>query len=283
MKRPLLPLRCAALIVLLVQTTVWPAAAQTLPSSLADRFSQGVAYLKAGQLDAAEAAFRDVLRAGAERGFVHHNLGIVLEQRGRDAEAVVHFRAAARLDPSYGPARLLAGTSLLALARVREARAELEHAVRLMPREAVAHTQLAEACRRLADNLCVADAYRQLVQLAPGDPEYAYRLGTAYLRVSQWAHERIVTIDSDSARLHQALGREYLRQDRPDLALRALLQAAEADATLPEIHLALARIHFDEGRLDDAAREIERELVLVPSSKDALELKARIEAARRNP
>ena len=69
-------------------------AAQDLPPSLADRFSTGVDALKAGNLDAAEAAFRDVLKAGGERAFVHHNLGIVLLQRGRNADALVEFRAA---------------------------------------------------------------------------------------------------------------------------------------------------------------------------------------------
>lgn len=221
------------------------------------------------------------MRAGGERGFVHHNLGLVLRERGRHADALAEFRTAIKLDRSFGPARLFAGTSLLALARVREARAELEQAVRLMPREAVAHAQLAEACRRLSDEACVADAYRQAVRLAPDDPEYAYRLGSSYLRLSEWAHERISKIDPKSARLHQALGREYLQQGRSDLALRSLQQAAEAGPMLPDLHLTLARIHFDEGRLNDAAREVERELALVPFSKDALELKARIQAAKR--
>jgi tetratricopeptide (TPR) repeat protein len=256
---------------------------QQLPPALAERFAEGVDALKAGRAAEAEAVFRDVLLKGGNRAPVHHNLGIVLQQQGRQVDALAHFRAAARLDPSFGPARLLAGTSLLALARPQEARSELDQAVRLMPREVVAHVQLADACRRLEDDLCVADAYSQVVRLAPEDPEYAYRLGTAYLRLSQWAHEHLSRIDPDSARVHQALGREYLRQGRPDLALRALLQAAEADPRLPEVHLALARIHFDEGRLDDAAREVASELDLVPSSKDALALKVKIDAARRAP
>jgi tetratricopeptide (TPR) repeat protein len=257
--------------------------AQDLPPALAARFSQGVAELKAGQLDAAEATFRDVLLAGGERAFVHHNLGLVLRERGRQADALNEFRAATKLDPAFGPARLLAGTSLLALARAREARSELEHAVRLMPREVVAYLELADACQRLDDRACVADAFRHVAQLAPDDPEYAYRLGSAYLKLSQWSHERIAKTNPASARLHQALAREYEWQGRMDLAVTALQRAAEADPTLPDIHLALARIHFDQGRFDEAAREIARELALVPFGRDALALKARIQGARRAP
>ena len=52
----------------------------------------------------------------------------------------------------------------------------------------------------------------------PPMPSTAYRLGKAYLRLSQWAHARIQAIDPQAARLSQALGREYLEQGRPDLA-----------------------------------------------------------------
>src|SRR4029453_7683210 len=86
------------------------AAGQDLTPALADRFSQGVADLKAGKLDAAEAAFRGILREDGERAFVHYNLGLVLRERGRDAGALVQFQTASRLDPSYGPAHLLSGT-----------------------------------------------------------------------------------------------------------------------------------------------------------------------------
>ena len=240
----LVRLSAAWILMLLAAVAV---GAQDLPAPLAERFSLAVADLKAGRLDVAERAFRDILRDGGERAFVHHNLGIVLRERGRHADALNEFRAATKLDSSFGPARLLAGTSLLALARVREARAELQLAVRLMPKEVVAHVQLADACQRLGDHACVADAYRRAVQLAPNDPEYAYRLGSAYLAVATWAYERI----------------------------------AKSDPKLPRTHLALARIHFDQGRLDDAAREIERELAIVPSSADARELKARIQGGRR--
>jgi tetratricopeptide (TPR) repeat protein len=268
---------------LVLLLTTHPARAQDLPPALAIRFSQAVADLKAGNLDAAEKAFRDILSVAGDRGFVHHNLGLVLRERGRHVDALGEFRAATKLDASFGAARLLAGTTLLTLGRVREARIELEHAVRLMPREAIAGEQLAEACRRLDDQPCVADAYRRLAHLAPDDADYAYRLGTAYLSLSQWSHRRIREIDPQSARLDQALSREYLAQGRPDLALRALQRAALTSPKVPEVHLALARIHFDERRFDDAAREVERELALVPSSKDALELKTRIDAARRRP
>ena len=277
--RPLARLSVVPLLLLLPVPRA--AAEQDLSPGLAARFSQGVAALKSGDLDAAESAFRTVLRQGGRRAFVHHNLGVVLQRRGRHADAVAEFRAAAALDPSFGPARLLAGASLLALNRAREALPDLEHAIRLMPGEPLAHAQLADAYERTGDVAGMVDEYRRLVELAPGDDEYLYRLGRAYLRLAQFSYDRIRAIEPRSARLSQALGGEYVRQGRLDLAAHAFQEAARLDSALPDIHLALARIHLDQGRWDDAAREIERELAIAPESAEAQQLRTTIERARR--
>lgn len=272
-------LRPALALALLVPTLVG-AASQDLSPALATRFSEGVAALSAGQLDSAEGAFRAVIRDGGDRAFVRHNLGIVLQQRGQHAAALVQFRAASRLDPAFGPSHLLAGSSLLSLGQARAAVAELGRASELMPREPAAHLLRADACERINDVLCLADEYRALVELSPADPEYAYRLGKAYLRLSQWGLTRIQAIDPRSARLSQALGREYLEQGRADLAERAFQDALGRDATLVDVHLALARIYLADGRLDEAARAVARALVLVPDSRDARALQVAVAAAR---
>jgi tetratricopeptide (TPR) repeat protein len=269
----------SALVALLLSAPIG-AIAQDLPPALASQFSEGVEALKAGQLDRAEAAFKDVLAKGGNRAFVHHNLGIVYQQRNDHVGAIAEFRAAARLDPSFGPARLLAGTSLLALGRADAAVVELERAVRLLPGEKAAHLKLADACERAGNALCLARESRILAGLAPSDPESLYRLGKAYLSLSEWSYKRILAINPRSARLSEALGREYLQQGQPDLALRAYQDAAERDPTLPGIHLALAGIHADAQRWEDAAREVERELAVAPGSAAALALKAQVDAAR---
>jgi tetratricopeptide (TPR) repeat protein len=256
------------------------AAAEQLPAPLAARFTQGVADLGADRLDAAEAAFRDVIRAGGDRAFVRHNLGIVLQRRGRHQDALVEFRAASRLDPSFGPSYLLAGASLLALGQPRTAVGVLAKAAELMPNEPAVHLQRADACERIDDVICLVDEYRTLARLAPATAEYAYRLGKGYLRLSQWAHAGIQAVDRDAARLHQARGREYLEQGRKDLAERSFLAAIGRDPTLDDVHLALARIYLAGGRLDEASRAVARALALVPDGRDAQALQAAVNAAR---
>jgi hypothetical protein len=47
------------------------------------------------------------------------------------------------------------------------------------------------------------------------------------------------------------------------------------------VHLVLAQLCFDQRRWSEAADAVDRELVLVPESMDALELKAKIETAKQ--
>jgi Tfp pilus assembly protein PilF len=119
------------------------------------------------------------------------------------------------------------------------------------------------------------------VAASPSNDEFVYRLGKAYLKQAQWSFERMKSVDPHTARLPQALARQYLDQGRPDLAAAAFERAATLAPTLPELHLALARIHLDEGRFDDAAREIERELAIAPDSAEARAVGAQIDAARK--
>jgi Flp pilus assembly protein TadD len=202
----------------------------------------------------------------------------VLQERGQHAKAVAEFRAAVRLDPAYTAPRILLGASLLALGRVSEARASLEHAVKLAPREPLARLQLAKALERASDFPGAVEQYRALSELKPDEAEYAYALGSAYLRLSEWSLKQLAALDAGAARFHQAMGHNFRVQGRPDQALAAFDRAAQADPSLPEVHLAMAQIHVEEKRWAEARQEIERELKVVPESAGARALLARLTA-----
>ena len=252
------------------------APAEELPVVLQPAFEEGVRALKAGKLAEAEATFLRVLQQGGKAAYVHNNLGIVYQQRGRHREAVAQFREAIRLDPAYAAPRVLLGASLLALDRVGESITQLEQAVKLLPMEPLARSQLARAYERAGRWTGAVEQYRALKDLAPGDPEYAYLLGRAYLRHSEWCLRELKRIDPGSARLQQALGHNYRVQGRTDQAVRAFERALAADPGLPEVHLALAQIYVEQKLWAEARQEIERELTLVPESAGARALARRL-------
>ena len=243
---------------------------------------EGVEAQKAGQLDVAERAFLQVLRQGGKVAFVHNNLGIVYQMRGDHSKAIAQFREAVRLQPSYAAPYLLMGASLLALRKVPEATRELERAVKLQPKEPLARLQLARAYERGSNFRGVVEQFRALRELAPQEPEYAYQLGNAYLKLAGWCAQEIVRLNPRSARVYQMLGENYrVQAGRMELAVRAFQRAAQADPKLPDVHLALAGIYLEQGKQSEARKAIEQELAIVPESVAALALRQKLEAGER--
>jgi Flp pilus assembly protein TadD len=268
-------------LLLVVLLPAPPVALAHDPATPEATFARGVEALKAGRLAEAEAAFRRVLQDGGREAYVYNNLAIVHQQQGRHREAIAECREAIRLDAAYPAPRVVMGGSLLALGRVAEAVTTLEAAVKLQPKERLVREQLARAYERAGRPSAAIEQYRAMRDLAPGDPEAAYQLGRSYLRLSEWAMQRLRDVDPGSARLFQALGHNYRVQGRADLAVRAFERALQADPKLPEVHLALAQIHAEQRNWTSARAEVELELEVVPESAGALALQRRIEAEEK--
>lgn len=261
-------------------STIPGVAQQNLPPQVQDQLAAGVEALKSGDLDKAERLFSEAAHQGVKHPLVYHNLGVIAQQKGAHQHAVARFREALALQPEYGPSRLLLGVSLLALGKDIEAVRELKQAARLMPDQPLAHLQLARAYEASQDWLSAAEQLQRVVELAPREPEYVYQLARAWTKLSGWSYQQIQQVDPKSARLQQALGQEYAIQEKYDLALNAYRQAAALDPQLPEIHQAMAVILLEMKKFDQALDEVALEQHLVPQSKSAADLRAKIEAAK---
>ena len=252
-------------------------AQESVPPTIENKIASGVALLKAGDLDNAERAFNSLLTQGVKSALVFHNLGVIAQQRGKHQEAITRFRDALHLQPNYGPSRLLLGSSLLAVGQIAGAIGELKRAIALIPTEPAARLELAKAYEARDDWFSAVEQLRKLVSLVPDNAEYSYQLGKASTKLSGWALSQIQLENPNSARLHQALGQEFAIQEKYEQALAAYQQAAQADPKLPEIHLGIALILLQLKRFDEALTEVNLELQLIPESKRAADIKARIE------
>lgn len=256
---------------------------QNLPEALRQTFEAGVAAEKAGRLDEAARDFQEVLRQNGNLAFVHNDLGTVYQQRGDHARAITQFHEAIRLDPNYAAPRVLLGASLLATGKAPAAVQELERAVKLDPKQPSPHLELAKAYERVNNLAGTVDQYRELRELAPHDPEYIYQAGQAYLRLSQWCLEQMRRIDPHSARIDESLAEAYRAQGRMDEAVRAFARAAQTDPKLPGVHLALAQIDLQQGKIENARKEIDLELAIVPESRAAKAIQEQLVSPEPKP
>lgn len=81
----------------------------------------------------AETLYRATLRANPAAWMAHNNLGILLAEKGRTAEAMGHFEAAVQLNPDWPEAHSNLGMVLQQAGRKEEAMDQYREALRLQP------------------------------------------------------------------------------------------------------------------------------------------------------
>jgi tetratricopeptide (TPR) repeat protein len=101
--------------------------------SVVARFDLAVAYGRSGKLREALEQYEALARSGEADSRIHHNVGLLLRQLGRNTEAAAAFERATALAPDKAPGWLGLALSLEADGRAVEAAAALEHYLALEP------------------------------------------------------------------------------------------------------------------------------------------------------
>jgi Flp pilus assembly protein TadD/4-amino-4-deoxy-L-arabinose transferase-like glycosyltransferase len=131
-------------------------------------FLRGDAYRKQAKTELARAEFAKAIESsGRPNALAYNNLGVALDQLGRQAEAVDPFEKAIGINPNFLDARRNLVSVLLRMNRADEAYRQLVEIVRLDPKDAVARSNLGVCLMmqsRLEDAL---EQFETAVQLNP--------------------------------------------------------------------------------------------------------------------
>src|SRR5580658_9811502 len=100
---------------------------------------QAVAWHRAGQLDAARAAYEAVLRREGANFDALHMLGLVMVQQGEAARGAAMLERAVAANPGAAAAHVNLAMALVALGRFEAALASSDRALALQPDSADAH------------------------------------------------------------------------------------------------------------------------------------------------
>jgi Tfp pilus assembly protein PilF len=167
-----------------------------MPSSPQTILQQALALHRQGDAVAAEPLYRAVLADEPAHGEANHNLGMLLAQRGCDAESLPLFQAALKSQPGVDQYWLSYASALLATGHPREAQMVLSRGQQrglaspamdvllqkaqaaLQPSEAGMRFELATAHAiqgRMQDAIA---AYRETIAIAPDHAEAHFRLGS---------------------------------------------------------------------------------------------------------
>lgn len=200
---------------------------------------------RAGRLDEAETAYRQLLAETPDSAEVLHLLGIVRGQRGDLPEAYQLVRRAIELAPLRPTPHYTLGEMYLSELRLDEARAAYDEARQLDPNLAGAHAGLGQ------------------VAFLKGDVDAAEN----HFKVALRADENDVQALTGLGNVAQARG-DSVR------ALQLLTQAAEGAPDEPFIQASYARAMLDQGMLDFAGKALDNALAVRPGYAVAQVLRA---------
>src|SRR6266700_3617368 len=182
------------------------------------RFARGQASLQSGDLDAAEAAFRQVLAADPRAGSAYANLGVIAMRRKEWDHAITLLQKAEKLEPNMAGIRLNIG-----LVEYRRG----NYAAAIAPLASVLRDQPDSQQARYLLGLCqvftkrYADAIPVLEPLWPeksGDVLYLYLLDIAAVESGQKELDekilkRMIDAGGGTAEFHLILCKAYLNRD----------------------------------------------------------------------
>jgi tetratricopeptide (TPR) repeat protein len=232
-------------------------------------FEQGQHAMNAGDLAAAEKAFRAVLAADPDNVGAHGNLAVVHMRQKQWKAALAELQSAERLAPKMPGIRLNIG-----LVYYRQA----DYRLAIQPFESVLRDQTDSTQARYLLGLCYffteryGDAAQVLEPLWPnesGNLNYLYVMSIAANKagraeLDQRATARLIEVGRDSAEFHLIVGKAHLAHELYSSALDEFSQAARLDPKLPFVHYFLGAVYRKQNELEVAKQEFLKDTAIEP-------------------
>ena len=225
------------------------------------RFELGRLQYVTGDLEQAEATYRDLIARHKDSWKAYNNLGLILLDRAEPTAALAALHKSLRLKPddpgvlfNIGRARHARGEHLLAL-RI------FDRAIALWGPDDLAavslHHSRGNALFALGRWEEAAEAYRHAIRLDPEHWDSQLNLGAALANLGRFdeavaALEVAVQYRSDQASIYRQMAVCHLENKNYDLALRALERIQGEDASDAQTWVLAARIQSARGDQEQA-------------------------------
>ena len=217
-------------------------------------------YFSAGQYDAAEIEYLNVLRLDKNDAQALGRLGVIYFDQGRVGKSLPFLLAGRKLEPQNLEVRLELGLYLLAFGKFQEARDEANYILDRDPSNADAPLLLSEAALPATEIDNVRHRLERLpAQIATGAPVLV-ALGTLDFRQRRFAgaealYKRALAADARNSAVYTALGALYWQENDMANAEQAFSKAADLSAARSAKRLQYAQFKIQTGD-QEAGRKV---------------------------
>lgn len=245
------------------------AASRDRPDAAAPRHFLGMAFLEAGRLDEARAAFDAALTRDAHDVHALVGLGDVELEREDPAAALPRYEAALELEPRLACLHDRVGLALARLGRLDEAERALRRGMALDGQLAEPRVSLGNLLFRQGRIDEAEAAYRGALAISESNATAHLDLGLLLLESGRSAEAerhlaRAAELDPSDASARGALGDLYAATGSLGSAIASYREALERDPASPALQNNLGNALERAGRLDEAERAFRRAIELDP-------------------
>jgi tetratricopeptide (TPR) repeat protein len=239
-------------------------------------FAKGQAALQAGDLDAAEVAFRQVLVADPRAGSAYANLGVIAMRRKDWDRAITLLRKAEKLEPKVAGIRLNIGLVEYRRGNYAAAIAPLSSVLRDQPDSQQARYLLG-LCQVFTKKFPEAvTVLEPLWAEKSNDVLYLYLIDIAAVESGQKELDekilsRMLAVGGGTPEFHLIMGKAFLNRYEVAEGKTELELAAKGNPDLPFLHLNLGITYMRLGESERAETEFRRDIALEPDLADNYE------------
>ncbi|HEX2853827.1 MAG TPA: tetratricopeptide repeat protein [Opitutaceae bacterium] len=213
--------------------------------------------------------YETTLQHNPDAWLAHHNLAIILIERGDPARALLHTERTLALRPDYPEALSQRGDCLTRLGRASEAIAPLEGAIKLQPKFAEAHNNLGVALMALGRSAEGLARFQTAAELNPNYGMAHRNLGLAFASAGKVSEalphfQRAVELLPYDLEARIQLATALMTLSKPGEAVPHLKAALELDPDSAAAHYRLALALNSLGRLTEATEHYQEATRLDP-------------------
>jgi tetratricopeptide (TPR) repeat protein len=213
--------------------------------------SLGIAYMQAGDVDAAERTWRRLLAIDPDDAGALNNLGFLEKEKHHYAEAAGLFQRAIEHDPVTGALRINLAETYQFMGRPDLAEPQLREAVALSPRNVAARNRLGQILFTEGRVGEAEEQFRASVGSQPNALAYDY-LGTISLRrgaagEAEKDFSAALSLEPDDSYAHFGLGDIYQAGGRKGEALRQYEAGLVKDPTNAQALAVVRKLRLETG------------------------------------
>ncbi|KAA3609153.1 MAG: tetratricopeptide repeat protein [Planctomycetota bacterium] len=219
----------------------------------------GFALLGSGQLQEAEQAFRNAIKAAPERPWPWVSLGAVLNNLGRHQEAIQAYQQAIKINPNIAESYSNMGTAFLDWGKPEEALFGYRKALEIEPKYARAYHGLGFALAKVDCHEEAIDAYLAAIQLKRENALAHSHLGVSLTRLQRFpeaiqAFHTAMRLDFRLSEAYVNLGKVFIQIHEYDEAIAILRWGIQVDPLNVSAYINLAEALNLVGSFEEAIK-----------------------------